>query len=340
MRNEFDWQSTEAVARDALAKSSFDEFLFQVFVGKCKATVTFPYRVSFNSLTRNSDDLSYEKFLDVIGGKLGNDTPLLASVCLAEKVALTGKCSDGHILAINGLKTVCSNTRCDAYLKVLNTWGPSWQQAKSDGWLDAKTFYDYVERLSWLEWMTHFEQMDAFQGRLDDKAKTKTVNRLLALANSGDANAQRDLAWFYLTGTGINQNYNEAKKWYLKAAEFGDEEAQFRLGEMYIQGKGVPESLAEGVKWLKKSSGGNASRKVRLGLIYRDGKGTIGPDGKEAIKWLQAAAKIGSSKAEFLIGQMYDEGIAVAVNRSEAEKWYRLAASHGYEKAAEKLKQK
>jgi uncharacterized protein len=42
-------------------------------------------------------------------------------------------------------------------------------------------------------------------------------------------------------GLGVAQDYAEALKWYLRAADQGDANAQFRLGTMYEQGHGVPQ---------------------------------------------------------------------------------------------------
>jgi len=53
------------------------------------------------------------------------------------------------------------------------------------------------------------------------------------------------LGCIYQNGDGINQNYSEAAKWYLKAAEQNDETAQCYLGELYFFGKGVPKDLKE-----------------------------------------------------------------------------------------------
>ena len=48
----------------------------------------------------------------------------------------------------------------------------------------------------------------------------------------------------------ITQDYKEAFKWYLKAAEQGVAEAQYNLSDMYENGRGIPKSLIDAYMWL------------------------------------------------------------------------------------------
>jgi hypothetical protein len=43
----------------------------------------------------------------------------------------------------------------------------------------------------------------------------------------------------YLQGDGVSKNYDEAFKWYEKAAEQGDAHSQFMVGDMYIDGSAI-----------------------------------------------------------------------------------------------------
>jgi TPR repeat protein len=49
----------------------------------------------------------------------------------------------------------------------------------------------------------------------------------------------------YAEGAGVPRNYDEAMKWYRKAAEQGEAFAQSNLGFMYENGKGVPQNYDE-----------------------------------------------------------------------------------------------
>ena len=52
---------------------------------------------------------------------------------------------------------------------------------------------------------------------------------------------QHGLGIQYLEGKGVPQDYAEAAKWFLKAAEQDFPLAQFNLGLMYVGGIGVPQ---------------------------------------------------------------------------------------------------
>ena len=54
----------------------------------------------------------------------------------------------------------------------------------------------------------------------------------------------------YDNGQGVPQDYDEAAKWYRKAAEQGYATAQFNLGSAYGKGWGVPHDLVQAHMWL------------------------------------------------------------------------------------------
>ena len=58
----------------------------------------------------------------------------------------------------------------------------------------------------------------------------------------------------YFKGHGVEKSYEEAAKWYEKAAKQGFAEAQFSLGAMYYNGYGVEQSYEEAAKWYEKAA--------------------------------------------------------------------------------------
>ena len=64
--------------------------------------------------------------------------------------------------------------------------------------------------------------------------------------------AQNHIATMYSEGTGVDQDYEAAVKWYTKAATQGFAKAQYSLGLMYSTGSlGVAQNYDEAVRWLK-----------------------------------------------------------------------------------------
>lgn len=58
----------------------------------------------------------------------------------------------------------------------------------------------------------------------------------------------------YLLGDGIKQDYSQAQKWFLAAANQGESNAQFHLGKIYKDGLGVDKNLSLARTWFEKSA--------------------------------------------------------------------------------------
>ncbi len=148
-------------------------------------------------------------------------------------------------------------------------------------------------------------------------------------AKEGDIEAQFNLGWMYSNGEGVPLDYNEAVKWYRKAAEQGNADAQYNLGLMYYKGEGVAQDYKEAAKWYRKAAEqGDASAQTTLGFMYYNGE-DVTQDYNEAVEWYRKAAEQGNALAQFLIGLMYYKGEGVAQDYNEAVEWCRKAAEQG-----------
>ena len=148
-----------------------------------------------------------------------------------------------------------------------------------------------------------------------------------AKAEMGDARAENDLGFCYHEGWGVTQDYGEAVKWYLKAANQGNAEAQFNLGTCYDHGQGVAQDYIIAVKWYSKAANLNfESAEYNLGVHYCEG---VTQDYVEAIKWYRKAAGQGNALAQCNLGACYSDGHGVTQDYAEAMKWYRKAANKG-----------
>jgi hypothetical protein len=81
-----------------------------------------------------------------------------------------------------------------------------------------------------------------------DYATAERLHRRLAV--QGSTHSLSVLAWMYLKGKGVVQNYKEAAKLYRLAAAKGDELAQYNLGMMYKKGQGVLQDYQRAHMWL------------------------------------------------------------------------------------------
>ena len=111
--------------------------------------------------------------------------------------------------------------------------------------------------------------MQQLQSRL---AVRDDFDALLERAKEGNLEAQKDLAMAYVRGDEIEQNYEEAFKWYKAAAEQGDSDAQNSLYNRYAKGEGVEQNSEEAMKWLHRSADqGHGLAYYNLGFEYSSG---------------------------------------------------------------------
>ncbi len=116
-------------------------------------------------------------------------------------------------------------------------------------------------------------------------------------AETGNLEAQLQLAQFYRWDKKGKKNYTEAFKWYMMAAEQGDSAAFNNLGSMYLMGDGVDQC------------------------------------NEKAFQAFQTSAEKGNDSSQFNIGIMHYEGLGIPMNKQEAMKWFRLAAEQGNREA-------
>lgn len=72
-------------------------------------------------------------------------------------------------------------------------------------------------------------------------------------AEAGDANAQTDMGDHYGMGEGVEQDYVEARRWYLLAAAQQHRNAAFQLGALDWNGLGGPVDQASASHWFEQS---------------------------------------------------------------------------------------
>lgn len=175
-------------------------------------------------------------------------------------------------------------------------------------------------------------------------------------AESGDAQAQFDLAMIYYEGEGspsddieamkrflglnyalagesVGKNYVKAAKWFRKAAEQGNAEAQYYFGLMCNKSEGMPENYIEKVMRTRKAAEQEESKsQFHLGLSYAEGAG-VRKDNIEAVMGARKTAEQGYAYAQYNLGWMYFSGEGVTKDAVEAYAWFLLAKSRGYERA-------
>ncbi len=154
------------------------------------------------------------------------------------------------------------------------------------------------------------------------------------LAETGNPNAQFNLAVLYLSGRGVERDLAKAIDLHRKAAGQGLVSAEHGMGVFYYQGMGVKQDYAEALKWFRRAaSQGFAESEFNLAAMYFNRQG-VQRDDIEIVKWVSLAAARKFAPAQYRLGQMYELGVIFAQNRESALHWYRQAEANGDEKAA------
>jgi TPR repeat protein len=131
------------------------------------------------------------------------------------------------------------------------------------------------------------------------RAQTPASSDVEIQAELGNADAQFHLGLKYANADGLAQDFGQAAKWYLKAAEQNHHLAQFNLGAMYAGGQGVHKDESAAEIWFGKAAEqGDAGAQHHLGMnryraSLRDTPRNLPESMIEAYKWFVLAAAQG-----------------------------------------------
>lgn len=115
----------------------------------------------------------------------------------------------------------------------------------------------------------------------------------------------------------------------IQRAESGDDEAQYELAKMYLSGDRIPKDNDIGIIWLKKAADQNHLGAINyLGGAYERGIG-VDIDYDKSFQLYTKAAEQGYAVAQFNLGLSYIWGKGVDVDDTIALNWLKKAADQG-----------
>ncbi len=100
-----------------------------------------------------------------------------------------------------------------------------------------------------------------------NKKDANTFATLKEAAESGNSEAQVNLATMVLEGKGTHLDPDAARRWYEKAAECGEPGAHYGLALIYLEGNGVSKDKVEAYARLLAMKSGEALLKTRFGPV-------------------------------------------------------------------------
>ncbi|MCB1722466.1 MAG: sel1 repeat family protein [Gammaproteobacteria bacterium] len=158
-------------------------------------------------------------------------------------------------------------------------------------------------------------------------------------AREGNAEAQFRLGVMYGNGDGVGLDYAQALHWFNKAAEQDHESALITLAWMYANGAGVDADEASArTLYLRAARLGSAKAQYVVGTMYRFAQYGVEKDIEAAVDWYLKAANQGMATAQFALGKMLMEGKGVVRDDAAALQWLSLAHVNGSKRAEDYVK--
>ncbi|KQC15028.1 MAG: hypothetical protein APR63_04500 [Desulfuromonas sp. SDB] len=97
---------------------------------------------------------------------------------------------------------------------------------------------------------------------------------LVELAQQGDIRAQAALYPLYFYGMGVEQDFEQARKWLEMSAEQGFNRSMLNMARSYFYGQGVEVDYVESLKWYQKlAEQGDSNSIFQIGTFYSQGLG-------------------------------------------------------------------
>lgn len=190
-----------------------------------------------------------------------------------------------------------------------------------------------------------------------------TLVETVKAAEKGDLQAHLVLGYAYAQGERVEQNFDEAIRWYRAAALRGNAAASFNLGMVYMfravtldfniletlyaKGANANEPLAQykvgyagqylrrydALDLLKKAAAQDQpDAQLELATIYAEGKMMQDTDPVAVAEFLKRAAPH-RAEAKFRLARAYLNGEGVLKSPKLAAQWFRAAAEEGHRRA-------
>jgi uncharacterized protein len=136
------------------------------------------------------------------------------------------------------------------------------------------------------------DELDIANALFEEGKYKEALERYRILAQGGSVNAQLRIGWMYHAGRGVNQDLDEAQRWYQKAADDNSPAGQFYVGILY-RGQG---QYQQAIAWTEKSAlQGYLPAMYRLGEMYGWGDAA---DRDKGYRYFEQAAKQGHIMAQ------------------------------------------
>ncbi|KAL0935316.1 uncharacterized protein CTRU02_209907 [Colletotrichum truncatum] len=129
----------------------------------------------------------------------------------------------------------------------------------------------------------------------------------------------------YLRGDGVDQSFEQAKRWFERGISHGDAQSQHGLGLMMLHGYGTPKNIAMATDLFKAAAEQDyAPSQIELGVLYLDQGGA--EDVRIANNYFELAARYGQIEAHYYLAEMVYHGVGRDKTCSMALGYYKNVA--------------
>jgi len=154
-------------------------------------------------------------------------------------------------------------------------------------------------------------------------------------AESGLRTCQESLAYRYLYGRVVRQDYERSLRWLLEAVKPPDESGspqrlrrlQALIGLQFENGLGTLKNVAKAIEWYRLAAeNGDKYASYALGRMYEVGS-DVPVDAARAVQFLGKAAEAGYGPAQYRLALAYQRGMGLQRDQTLALKWLILATN-------------
>jgi len=138
--------------------------------------------------------------------------------------------------------------------------------------------------------------------------------------------AMKSLGYLLMNGLGVQKDTDAAKRWFMRAAKEGNNRrAMYNLGVLCFT------NVSEAFQWFKQSAElGDGLACLQLANFYYRGWGVVQTNLDAFRFWQGRAALLGSTAAQYAMGDAYRTGNGVSRDVENSLAWYRKAAAKSH----------
>lgn len=157
----------------------------------------------------------------------------------------------------------------------------------------------------------------------------KAVLLFRSAASKGDALSQFELGDCYKGGIGVQADMEEACILFIKAAEKGYAEAQLRYAECLLKGTGVEKNIKNGSYFLERAIAQGCADAMKFKADYLLETKDESFNAKVVMDLYRSGAEKKDSACMLSLGNIYDTGDIVPVDKKKAIYWYKRSGDCG-----------